>query len=51
MIDYKSGAQRESYATQVLEYMQSVGEILQKPVRGFVFYTEGEGRLVEVIGE
>ncbi|MDY5616824.1 MAG: RecB-like helicase [Helicobacter sp.] len=51
VIDYKSGAQRESYATQVLEYMQSVGEILQKPVRGFVFYTEGEGRLVEVIGE
>lgn len=51
VIDYKSGMQRESYITQVLEYMQSVEEILQKPTRGFVFYTEGEGRLVEVIGE
>ncbi len=51
IVDYKSGKQRESYATQVLEYMRSVREILQKPTYGFIFYAEGEGRLVEVIGE
>ena len=51
VIDYKSGMQREIYKMQVLEYMQSVNLILQKPTYGFIFYTEGEGKLVEVIGD
>lgn len=48
IVDYKSGAPQESHAVQVREYMESVSAMLKKKTYGYIFYTRGEGRLVEV---
>lgn len=48
IVDYKSGAPKESHVVQVREYMESVSAMLQKKTYGYIFYTRGEGRLVEV---
>ncbi|WP_297809576.1 RecB-like helicase [uncultured Helicobacter sp.] len=48
VVDYKSGAPKESHLIQVREYIESVRFMLQKETYGYIFYTQGEGRLVEV---
>lgn len=48
IVDYKSGAPKESHRIQVREYMESVNAILNKKAYGYIFYTQGKGRLVEV---
>ncbi|WP_416863391.1 hypothetical protein [Helicobacter ganmani] len=48
IVDYKSGSPKESHRVQVREYMESVSAILHKTAYGYIFYTQGEGRLVEV---
>lgn len=48
IVDYKSGSPKESHRAQVREYMESVSAILHKTTYGYIFYTRGEGRLVEV---
>ncbi len=48
VVDYKSGVPKESHSVQVREYIESVSAILHKKTYGYIFYTQGEGRLVEV---
>lgn len=48
VVDYKSGLPKESHKLQVREYVESVNAILHKETYGYIFYTQGEGRLVEV---
>ena len=50
IVDYKSGAPRDSHAVQVREYVECVSKILHKKTHGYIFYNrEQEGKLVEII--
>ena len=49
IVDYKSGAPRDSHAVQVREYVECVSEILHKKTHGYILYnSEQEGKLVEI---
>ena len=48
VVDYKSGLPKESHKLQVREYVESVSAMLRKVTYGYIFYTQGKGRLVEV---
>lgn len=49
VIDYKSGIHSPLYQEQMKEYIQCVEKFLKKPVYGYIFYTEGEGKWIEII--
>ena len=40
IIDYKTGAKEKKHAVQVKEYMEAYAAILQRPVSGFLLYTD-----------
>ena len=41
VIDYKSGKQLEKHRSQVEVYKNELSTIYNKPVEGFLLYTEG----------
>lgn len=49
IVDYKSGAMNPKHIEQVQEYKHYVGEMLNYKIYGYIFYTKGNGKLVEVI--
>jgi len=48
VIDFKTGEERNHYASQVKEYMNLVQGLTQKPVRGYLCYLES-GKIEEVV--
>ena len=48
VVDFKTGGGNEKYGKQVLEYMDLVGRLSGKPVRGYLCYLE-TGRIEEVV--
>ncbi|MDE5591403.1 MAG: hypothetical protein K2I63_00375, partial [Helicobacter sp.] len=49
IVDYKSGKPDSTHAIQIQEYSQSIQKILKKQVHGYIFYTQNQGKLVEII--
>jgi ATP-dependent exoDNAse (exonuclease V) beta subunit len=48
IVDFKTGEAYEKYEKQVREYMDLVGKLASKPVKGFICYLE-TGKIVEVV--
>lgn len=48
VIDYKSGKESDIYIKQVKEYLALVEKFYQKNASGYIFYTQGEGKIVEI---
>ncbi len=49
LIDYKTGSERNKDNAQMLEYMRLVGQMVEKPVSGLLFYLEHQ-EIVNVEG-
>ena len=47
VVDFKTGAELDQHQHQVLEYMELVGKLSNKPVKGYLCYLETE-KIVEV---
>jgi ATP-dependent exoDNAse (exonuclease V) beta subunit len=47
IVDFKTGEAYEKYEKQVREYMDLVGKLAEKPVRGFICYLE-TGEIVKI---
>ncbi|CAM2792776.1 RecB-like helicase [Helicobacter burdigaliensis] len=49
VVDYKSGSKSPAYQEQMKEYIKCVEKFLNKPVYGYLFYTEGKGEWIEIM--
>ena len=48
IVDYKSGKESSIYHTQIKEYLALAQKFYKKEARGYIFYTQGEGKIVEI---